>query len=77
MRTIATDVPRVCQSVTRLRCANTSDERIEVLLGVEILEDLRNIVLDGNPGPDFLHGFDAAFAKFLRLLVPAVASAPQ
>jgi len=36
MRTIAIDDPGVCQSVTRLRCANTT-ERIEVLFGVVTL----------------------------------------
>jgi len=42
MWTIAIDVPHVCQSVTRLRCANTV-ERTKVLLPVETLGDLRNI----------------------------------
>jgi len=35
----------VCQSVTRLRCANTA-ARIEVLLGVKTLGDPTNIVWD-------------------------------
>jgi len=61
MWTIATGDPRrlpVCLSrgFTRLRCANTA-ERIEVLFGVETLEDQRD--------PDFYHGCDAAFAKLL------------
>jgi len=47
--------------LTRLRCANTA-ERIEVLLGLEILED-KNIVLDGSPG--VTHGFNAALTKLL------------
>jgi len=37
-------------SVTRLRCAKTS-ERIEVLSGVETLVDLKHTVLDGVPTP--------------------------
>jgi len=50
----------VCLSVMRLCCTNTA-EWFEVVLGVETLEDLRNIVLGG--GPDIQHGFDAAFAQ--------------
>jgi len=57
-RTIAIDNPGrllVCKfvslSITRLRCANMS-EQIEVLLQVETLKDPRDIVLDGSP--DFL-----------------------
>jgi len=61
MRIIATDVPvawaSVSQYVMRLRCANTA-ERIEVLFAVEILGTCER-------GSDFLHGFDAAFAKLL------------
>jgi len=69
MRTIAINVPGVCQSVTRLRCAVRlkAAERIEVLLGLETLGDLRNIVLDG--GSDFPHRFDATFTKLLWPLV--------
>jgi len=46
-------IPGVCQSVslcggfTRLRCANTA-ERIEVLLGVKILDNHRNTALSGS-----------------------------
>jgi len=50
----------------QLRCGNTA-ERIEVLLRVETLGDLRNILLDG--GPDFPHSFDAASIKLLWPLV--------
>jgi len=38
-------------------------EWIEVMLGVEILGDPRNIIL--NRSPDFLHRFDVAFNKLL------------
>jgi len=48
-------------------CYANIAERIEVLLGVETLQDLRNIVLDEDP--NFTHGFDAAFAKLLWPLV--------
>jgi len=42
-------ITSVCQSACfmRLRCAN-ANERIEVLLGVEILAYPKNIVLDGS-----------------------------
>jgi len=60
----------VCQpvslSVTWLCCANAT-ERIDVLLGVKILEDPRNIVLDSSPY--FSHRINAAFAKLLWPLV--------
>jgi len=49
---------------TWLRCAKMA-ERIDVLLGVETLVDLRNIVLDESPDFNFSFGFDAAFAKLL------------
>jgi len=66
IRTIAIDMFPTSVSLSRgfieLRCANTA-ERIEVLLGMETLGDLRNIVLDG--GPDSPHIFDAAFDKLL------------
>jgi len=54
--------PGVCQSVTRLRCANTA-ERIDILLEVEISGNPRNILSD--EGLDFSLGFDTAFAKLL------------
>jgi len=74
MRTIAIDVPGVCLSVTRLYAtlfAHTA-ERIEVLLGMETSGyprlDLRlDFVFE--IGPHFHHGFDAAFAKLLCVLV--------
>jgi len=50
----------------RLRCVNTA-KWIEILLGVETLDVRRNTVLDGSR--DFPHGFNAAFAKLLWLLV--------
>jgi len=50
--------------VTWPRCAKVA-ERIEVLLGMKTLGDPRNIILYGSP--DFLHRFDAAFAKLLWL----------
>jgi len=53
-------------AVTWLCCANTT-EHIKVLLGVEALGDPRNIVLDDST--DFLHEFNAAFAKLLRPVV--------
>jgi len=46
----------------RLRCADMA-VRNKILLGVEILGDLRNIVFGGSS--DLPHGFDAAFAKLL------------
>jgi len=48
-------------------CYANMPEWIEVLRGLETLEDPRNIVLDRNP--DFPHVFDVAFA---RLLCPVV-----
>jgi len=51
--TIVIDVPGVCRSVllvTLRHCAKMA-ERIEVLLGVETLRDMRNIILD--EGLDF------------------------
>jgi len=49
MRTIVIDDASVCQSVTRLRCAKTS-EQIDVLLYMKTPENPRNIVLDGAHG---------------------------
>jgi len=46
----------------RLRRAKVA-ARIKVLFGLVNPGDPRNIVLDG--GPNFPHGFDAAFAKLL------------
>jgi len=49
MQTTAIDDPgRLSCGFTRLRCANTA-ERIEVLLGVDTLGNLRNTVLQGVP----------------------------
>jgi len=70
MQIIAINIPAVSVSLsrgfTRLRCVNMA-ERIEVLLGVETIGDLRNTVLNGSP--NFSHGFDAAFAQLLWPLV--------
>jgi len=54
----------VCQSVCHSgKCAKTA-ERIDVLFGVEIPGNVRNIVLDGGLHLPGLGGaFDAAFAK--------------
>jgi len=57
----------VSLSVTCLQPAKVAGQ-IDVLFGVEIVEDPRNTVLDG--GPDFHHGFDAAFARLLCHVVP-------
>jgi len=45
-----------------LHCANIA-KQIEFLLGLETLGEPRNTVLNGSP--DFLQGFNAAFAKLL------------
>jgi len=53
----------------QLHCANMA-ERIEVLFGVETYGDPKNI----RWGCDFLHGFEAAFAKLLWHLLELVHS---
>jgi len=56
---------------TRLHCAITA-EQIEILFGVNTLGVPRNIVLDGGPDPSPTtrgREFDAAFVKFIWLLV--------
>jgi len=58
-----------CLSVTQAGCAKMA-EQIDILFGVVIPRDLRNIVLDGVLIPrGERRGFDAAFAKLLWLLV--------
>jgi len=49
-------------------------EWLNILLGVEIVGDLRNSVLDVIGGPTFPHGFDAACTKLLWPLVRLVIS---
>jgi len=69
-RTIVTDdlvVWYVCKSVRNAPEPYKSQTHIEVLLRVETSGGQRKTVLDGDP--DFLHRFDAAFAKLLWLLV--------
>jgi len=44
-------------------------ERIEVLLTVDTLGDLRHIVLDGGPDLSTVLAFDAAIAKLLWLVL--------
>jgi len=75
-QTIATDDSgrlSVCQfaslSVVRLHVALLCEnaEQIDVLFGVEIPWDPRNVVFDGSP--DFLNAFDAALDKLLWPLV--------
>jgi len=63
LRTIAIVVPGVCQSVHYAASRDFTElNRLRSCgVGLETLGDPRNIVLDGDP--DFLHGFDAAFAK--------------
>jgi len=63
MRTIAIDVPGVCQSCgfMQLCCANTA-ERIEVLPVVETFGDLRNLLSDGSLG--FVCRFNAAITNY-------------
>jgi len=45
MRSIAIDDSGVCQSVTRLRCANTA-ERIEVLLEIDTAAAMNRLYLN-------------------------------
>jgi len=49
----------VSHGLTHLCCASMA-ERIEVLLGVETLDNLKHCI--GLGGPNFLRGFDEAFA---------------
>jgi len=62
----------VSLSVTRLHFANTA-EWIEVLLGVEILADPRNIVLNGSF--NFPRVFQAIFDKLLWPLFSMMSAA--
>jgi len=70
MRPIATDGPVagcvsqfVSLTLMRLRCSKT-DERIDVLFGMETVEDSRQVVLDGGSGlPTSRGSADGAICK--------------
>jgi len=63
MRTIAIDIPGICQSVCHGLCCANIAEWTKVLLVVETTGDPTNIVFVGSP--DFYHGFNAATVKLL------------
>jgi len=74
MWTIVIDDPGVCQSVCHVaslwHLIWKKKQKMEVLVGVEILADSRN------ESPDFFDGFDVAFTKLLYQVVMFVAVFP-